>query len=110
MQMKLSVVGTGYVGLVTGVCLAHKGHDVTCVDIDRAKVESINRGVPPIHEQGLEELLRKHAGKSVRATTDLASAILGSDLTFIAAGTPFDGREIDLRFIRQIASQIGGVL
>jgi UDPglucose 6-dehydrogenase len=108
--MKLSVVGTGYVGLVTGVCLAEKGHDVTCVDIDRAKVESINRGVPPIHEQGLGELLRKHVGTSVRATTDLASAVLGSDLTFIAAGTPFDGKEIDLRFIREIASQIGGVL
>lgn len=109
--MKISVVGTGYVGLVTGVCLAEQGgHSVVCVDVDRAKVDSINRGIPPIHEQGLAELLKKHAGRSLTATTDLEPAILGSDLTFIAAGTPFDGREIDLRFVRQIATEIGSAL
>jgi UDPglucose 6-dehydrogenase/GDP-mannose 6-dehydrogenase len=80
------------------------------VDIDRAKVDMINRGVPPIHERGLPELLRRHAGHTLRATADLESAVLGSDLTFIATGTPFDGSEIDLRYVRQAASQVGAAL
>ena len=58
--MKVSIVGTGYVGLVSGVCLAEKGHQVTCVDIDQAKVDKINQGIPPIYEDGLEELLKKN--------------------------------------------------
>jgi UDPglucose 6-dehydrogenase len=109
--VKISVVGTGYVGLVSGVCFAEQGgHSVVCVDVDKAKVDSINRGVPPIHEAGLDEMLKRHAGKSLVATLDLESAVLGSDITFIAAGTPFDGREIDLKFVKQIASEIGAVL
>src|SRR3954462_11562173 len=108
--MKVSIIGTGYVGLVTGVCLADRGHDVVCVDVDATKVDAINRGVAPIHERGLPELLAKHASRSLRATTDLAAAVLGSDLTFVAVGTPFDGREIDLRFIRQAATEIGAAL
>jgi UDPglucose 6-dehydrogenase len=108
--VKISVVGTGYVGLVTGVCLAERGHSVTCVDIDHVKVDLINTGVPPIHEQGLEALLRRHAGKSLVATTRLQRAVMDSDLTFIAAGTPFDGREIDLRFVQQIAREVGAAL
>jgi UDPglucose 6-dehydrogenase len=108
--MRLSIIGSGYVGLVTGACLAEKGHSVACVDVDRAKVDMINRGVPPIHERGLAELLRKHAGHALRATADLESAVLGSDLTFIATGTPFDGNEIDLRYVRQAARQVGAAL
>ena len=108
--MKLSIIGTGYVGLVTGVCLAEQGHDVTCVDIDRAKVEAINAGRPPIHEAGLPELLAKHAGQRLRATTDLPAAVLASELTLVAAPTPFDGQSIDLTFVRQIAGQIGTAL
>src|SRR3954470_16368711 len=106
-RLNVSIIGCGYVGLVTGVCLADKGHDVTCVDIDRTKVDRINRGEAPIHEDGLEELLRKHAGKSLRATTDLNAAVRDSDISFIAVGTPFDGQEIDLKYIRQTALQIG---
>ena len=109
--MKISVVGTGYVGLVSGVCFAEQGgHPVVCVDVDRAKVDLINRGVPPIHEKGLGELLQKHAGKRLVATTNLEPAVLDSDITFIAAGTPFDGREIDLKYVRQIATQVGTAL
>ena len=108
--MRLSIIGTGYVGLVTGACLAEKGHAVTCVDVDAAKVDRINRAESPIHEAGLDDLLRRHAGKGLRATTDLESAVLGSDLTFIAAGTPFDGKEIDLRFVKEIARQTGAAL
>jgi UDPglucose 6-dehydrogenase/GDP-mannose 6-dehydrogenase len=108
--MRISIIGTGYVGLVTGACLAEKGHAVACVDIDCAKVDMINRGIPPIHERGLAELLRKHAGHALNATADLESAVLGSDLTFIATGTPFDGNEIDLRYVRQAAGQVGAAL
>jgi len=107
MAMNLSIIGSGYVGLVTGVCLADRGHDVTLVDIDRAKVDAINAGVPPIHEDGLEQLLKKHAGKSLRATMNLEEAVLGTELTMIAAPTPFDGQTIDLSFIRQISEQVG---
>lgn len=105
--MKISIIGSGYVGLVTGVCLAEKGHEVTLVDIDRAKVEAINAGVPPIFEEGLEPLLKKHAVKSLRATLEFEKAVLETELTMIAAPTPFDGVRIDLSFIEQISAQIG---
>lgn len=108
--MKISIIGTGYVGLVTGVCLAAKGHHVICVDIDPAKVEAINAGRAPIHEDGLPELLAKYAGTTLVATTDLVSAIQGSEITFIATGTPFDGKVIDLRYVKQVAEQIGAAL
>ncbi len=108
--MKVSIVGTGYVGLVTGVCLAEKGHQVTCVDVDQAKVDSINSGIPPIYERGLEDLLKKHIGGLLRATTDLARAVQETDLSLIAVGTPFNGREIDLTFIKAVSREIGHAL
>jgi UDPglucose 6-dehydrogenase len=108
--MRVSVVGTGYVGLVSGACLADKGHAVVCVDVDREKVERIRRGEAPIHEDGLTELLRRHVGRTLTATTDLREAVLGTDLTLVAVGTPFDGERIDLRFVREVARQIGAVL
>lgn len=108
--MKVSIVGTGYVGLVSGVGLASIGHDVTCVEVDAGKVERINRGEPPIFEAGLEELLGRVVGTSLSATTDLRAAVLASDLTMIAVGTPFDGKEIDLTYIEQAARQIGDAL
>ncbi len=108
--MKVSIVGTGYVGLVSGTCLAHTGHTVTCVDIDTAKVDAINHAKAPIYEEGLDELLEKNVGCRLQATTDLEAAVLDSDLTMIAVGTPFNGDEIDLTFIRQAAQQIGEAL
>lgn len=108
--MKVSIIGTGYVGLVTGACFAEVGHDVVCVDVDRDKVDRINRGETPIYEVGLEDLLRRHVGKRLRATTDLRAAILASEVTFIAVGTPFDGEHIDLTYIRQAARDIGAAL
>jgi UDPglucose 6-dehydrogenase/GDP-mannose 6-dehydrogenase len=108
--MKISIIGTGYVGLVSGVCLAEKGHDVTCVDIDQSKVDRINAGQSPIHEKGLDELLAKCCGVNFRATTDLRAAVLDSEISMIAVGTPFDGDEIDLQYIRAAASQIGAAL
>ena len=108
--MKVSVIGTGYVGLVSGVCLAEMGHDVVCVDSDAKKVALIKQGIPPIFERGLESLLRKHIGKGLRATTNLRQAVIDTQLSLIAVGTPFSGSEIDLRFIKEVSHQIGEAL
>lgn len=109
--MKVSIIGTGYVGLVSGVSLAHVGHDVTCVDIDASKVERINAGDSPIHENGLAELLAGVLAEGrFRATTDLAAAVQATELTLIAVGTPFGEDRIDLGQIEAAASQIGSAL
>lgn len=108
--MKVSIVGTGYVGLVTGACLAEKGHSVTCVDVDSVRVGHINRGEVPFHEPGLSALVQRHVGRRLKATTDLSAAVKESALTLISVGTPFDGKEIDLRFVRTAAAQIGRAL
>jgi UDPglucose 6-dehydrogenase len=108
--MRISVVGTGYVGLVSGVCLAAKGHEVVCVDISQERVDMINARRAPIHEDGLPELLERTVGTSLTATTDLRAAVLGSDISLIAVGTPYVGDQIDLTFIRAAATQIGEVL
>jgi UDPglucose 6-dehydrogenase/GDP-mannose 6-dehydrogenase len=108
--MRVSIIGAGYVGIVTGVCLAERGHHVVCVEIDATKVERIRRGEPPIHEEGLPELLRRHTGTSFRATTSLAEAVEETDLTLIAVGTPFDGRAIDLAYVSRAAAEVGQVL
>ncbi len=108
--MKISVIGTGYVGLVTGVCLAEKGHEVICVDIVSEKVDMINRGQTPIYEPGLEELLRKNIGGSFSASLDLSEAVNKSEASFIAVGTPFDGRKIDLSYVEKCAQQIAETL
>ncbi|MEE9415507.1 MAG: UDP-glucose/GDP-mannose dehydrogenase family protein [Acidimicrobiales bacterium] len=108
--MKISVVGTGYVGLVSGACLAAKGHNVTCVDIDPQRVIDINNGIPPIHEDGLPELMEEHVGTRLIASGDLRDAVLNSSASLIAVGTPYKGDEIDLQFIRAVATQIGEVL
>jgi UDPglucose 6-dehydrogenase len=108
--MKLSIVGTGYVGLVSGACLAERGHDVTCVDVEAAKVESINAGRAPIHEPGLPELLQANVGRRLRATRDLAKAVRDSEMTMIAVGTPaVDGR-ISLEYVERAAAEIGAAL
>lgn len=108
--MHVSILGTGYVGLVTGACLADKGHHVVCVDVDRYKVNTINSGKPPFFEPGLDALLRRNIGSRLRATCDTRSAVLGSDITLIAVGTPFDGRRIDLAYVEQSAREIGEIL
>lgn len=108
--MKVSVIGTGYVGLVSGVCLAEVGHQVTCVDIDQRKIDLINQAVPPIYEHGLEALLQKNINGNLQATTNLERAVQATDLSLIAVGTPFDGKKIDLRYIEEAAWQIGQAL
>ena len=108
--MKVSILGTGYVGLVTGACLADKGHDVVCVDVDPGKIAKINRAEAPIYENGLPELLRRNVGTRLTATLDTRRAVLESDLTLIAVGTPFDGKAIDLTFVKAAARDIGRAL
>src|SRR5262245_42269341 len=108
--LKISIIGTGYVGLVTGACLAEKGHEVTCVDINPERIAALNRAESPIFEAGLEELLRKHVGKALSATTDLNAAVLNTELTLIAVGTPFNGKEIDLTFVLGATKEIGSAL
>lgn len=108
--MRVSVIGTGYVGLVTGVCLAEKGHYVTCVDIDQEKIDKIMRAIPPIYEIGLQELLQKNLHQKLTATTDLYGSVLETDVSFITVGTPLYKDSIDLTFIKDAAFQIGRAL
>jgi len=110
--MNISIVGTGYVGLCTGVGFALKGNKVICIDIDKEKVDAINNGIAPIYEKGLEEKLREVLNNgSFEATIDLAHAINNSDVTFIAVGTPSkkDG-SMDMKYIETASEQINEVL
>jgi UDPglucose 6-dehydrogenase len=108
--MRVSIIGAGHVGLVTGACLAEKGHHAICVDVDQKKVERIQRGESPFSERGLEPLVKKNIGGRLSATTDMAGAIAETDLTFLAVGTPFDGRQIDLTFVRSASRHVGEAL
>lgn len=108
--MKISIIGTGYVGLVSGLCLSSIGHDVVCVDINLKRVEAINNGDVPFYEPGLEDLLRLYNSNSFSATTDLNSAIFNSEVSIICVGTPFDGVDIDLQFVKQASYNIGSCL
>ena len=106
--MKIAVAGTGYVGLVAGVCFAEKGHDVICVDVDEKKVRMMEAGNSPIFEEGLEELMRKNndAGR-LHYTTDYAEAYRDKDAIFIGVGTPEqpDG-SANLNYIATVSRQI----
>ena len=107
--MKVSVVGTGYVGLVAGACFAESGNDVVCVDIDADKVERLRGGEVPIYEPGLEELVRRNTAEGrLTFTTDLDEAVASSLVCLIAVGTPQgDDGSSDLGAVRQVAAAIG---
>ena len=106
--MKIAVVGTGYVGLVLGACLAENGNDVICVDKDQAKLAMLEAGKMPIFEPGLEEIVRHNHPERLTFTSDLASAVKASDIVFIAVGTPEkeDG-SADLQHVLGVARDIG---
>ncbi len=108
--MRVAIIGTGYVGLVTGVCLSRIGHDVVCVDRAQSRVDSIARGVSPIHEPGLDEELVTQLARGMRVTTDLERAVADSDVTMIAVGTPSRDGAIDLGDVLEAANQIGAAL
>ncbi len=110
--MEICVVGTGYVGLVAGACFAETGNDVTCVDVDENKIADLKKGIIPIYEPGLEEIIKRSAeDMRLRFTTDLAEGIKPAEVIFIAVGTPEDedGRA-DLRYVLSVAEDIGRIL
>jgi UDPglucose 6-dehydrogenase len=110
--MKIAVVGTGYVGLVVGVCLAENGNTVVCVDKDESKIATLRNGRMPIYEPGLEEMVRRNHGEErLSYTTDLPGAVKASDIVFIAVGTPQgeDG-SADLQHVLAVARDIGRAL
>jgi len=110
--MRVTVIGTGYVGTVTGACLAYLGHRVTCVDTDAAKIETLRLGRTPIYEPGLEELiaLAKHNG-GINFETTLEDAVRESDVIFIAVGTPpLPSGEANLAYLEAAARGIGAAM
>ncbi len=110
--MRLSVIGSGYVGLVAGTCFADSGNDVTCVDINAHKVEALRAGIIPIYEPGLEDLVKKNVREQrLSFTTDLASAVSQSQVVFIAVGTPEgEAGDADLQYVLAAARDIGRAL
>ncbi len=111
--MRVAMIGSGYVGLVSGACFADFGHDVVCVDKDSAKIDALKRGEVPIYEPGLTELVAANAKAGrLTFTTDLASAVKDADAVFIAVGTPSrrgDGHA-DLSYVYAAAKEIAGAL
>ncbi len=110
--MKIAIVGTGYIGLVSGTCLAETGITVTCVDVDALKIEMLNRGECPIYEPGLTELIvRNRKDERLFFTTSLKEALVRADVVFIAVGTPPDeDGSADLRYVLGVAREIGGLM
>jgi UDPglucose 6-dehydrogenase len=110
--MRLTMVGTGYVGLVTGVCFANTGNDVTCLDVDAKKIEKLRQGVCPIYEPGLTELMaRNYESGRLKYTLDKEAAYRDADMIFICVGTPSDERgHTDLKYIHGAADDIAAVL
>ena len=107
--MKITVVGTGYVGLVSGTCFADVGIEVVCVDIDQKKIDKLKSGIIPIYEPGLEEMVvRNHKNGRLKFSTDLGEAIQGTEVVFIAVGTPpgEDG-SADLTYVLNVAREVG---
>lgn len=107
--MKISIVGTGYVGLVTGTCFSEVGLDVTCVDIDKKKIENLKNGIVPIYEPGLEPMVLRNVEKGrLHFSTNLASTLDGTEVIFSAVGTPPDeDGSADLKYVLEVAREVG---
>ncbi|WP_299435349.1 UDP-glucose/GDP-mannose dehydrogenase family protein [uncultured Maribacter sp.] len=107
--MNLTVIGTGYVGLVSGTCFAEMGNTVTCIDIDASKIQKLEEGIIPIYEPGLEAMVnRNYANKTLRFSTKLPNNLEKCDIAFIAVGTPMgDDGSADLQYVLQVAKEIG---
>jgi len=110
--MKIAVIGTGYVGLVSGTCFAEVGNDVLCVDIDQEKVDKLQKGIIPIYEPGLDALVKTNVESGrLKFTTDIADAIGNVDMLFIAVGTPPDeDGSADLKYVVGVAQEVGKLL
>lgn len=107
--MNLTVIGTGYVGLVSGTCFAEMGNNVTCIDVDQKKIEGLKKGIIPIYEPGLEAMVQRNVqNKTLHFSTNLADNLLKCDIAFIAVGTPMgDDGSADLKYVLQVAKEIG---
>ena len=107
--MNITVIGTGYVGLVVGACLAETGNPVVCADLDQAKIDGLKQNVLPIYEPGLDDFVERNQSQGrLRFTTDVPAAISTADVVFIAVGTPPDeDGSADLRHVLAVADQIG---
>jgi len=107
--MKISIVGTGYVGLVTGTCFAEVGLDVTCIDIDLTKIENLKKGIIPIYEPGLTEMVKRNFAKGrLHFSTNLVANLKGCEVVFIAVGTPPDeDGSADLKYVIDVAREVG---
>ena len=107
--MKVTVIGSGYVGLVTGACLAELGNEVFCLDLDHKKIDILNNGGVPIYEPGLEEMItRNRAAGRIHFSTDIQAAIAHGDIQYIAVGTPPDeDGSADLQYVLTAARNIG---
>lgn len=107
--MKITIVGSGYVGLVTGACFSEVGIDVQCVDVNQTKIDNLKKGIIPIYEPGLEDMIIRNMEKGrLQFTTDLSKAIKGSDIVFISVGTPPDeDGSADLKYVLQVARDCG---
>ncbi len=107
--MNIAVIGAGYVGLVSGVCFSEMGNKVTCIDVDSQKIEKLNKGIVPIFEPGLEQMvLRNVKNKNLFFTTNLGEAIKDVEIVFIAVGTPMgDDGSVDLQYVLSVAKSIG---
>lgn len=108
--MNITILGTGYVGLVTGLSLADIGHNVICVDNDQEKIEMLRNCEIPFYEDGVSELLKKNLSKNINFSEDLQKSLYDSEILFIAVGTPFDGNKIDLTYIEDVSKEIGKCL
>lgn len=108
--MNVSIIGAGYVGLVTGLCLADRGHRIQCVDVDEERIDRLSKGILPIHETGLDDLLKQHLGGRFLPTGDVHAAVTESELTIIAVGTPVGHGAIDLSYVATAARSVGEVL
>ena len=110
--MKIAIIGTGYVGLVTGTCFSEVGIEVTCQDIDVTKVENLKKGIIPIYEPGLEEMAKRNIDKNrLHFTTSLKEAMKDCEVIFIAVGTPPDeDGSADLKYVLDVASNIGRLM
>mgnify|MGYP002603513857 FL=1 len=109
--MKIAVVGTGYVGLVSGACFAEMGLDITCVDIDKKKIDGLNNGVIPIYEPGLEEVVRRNVEEGrLHFTTELTDCLDNVEVVFSAVGTPPDeDGSADLKYVLEVARTSAGI-
>ena len=107
--MKISMIGTGYVGLVSGTCFAEMGVITSCLDIDESKIDNLKKGIMPIWEPGLEEMVKRNYAKDrLSFTTNLPESIAGAQACFIAVGTPPDeDGSADLKYVLSVAREIG---